>query len=175
MNKTKQKLQEKGIKFFHIITGNKKECFLKILERPSIRRYLPLLEKDIVKTTQLILKENWLGGDKEIQTDSEEFLSAMSVINKMFESKDATIKKEENYYIIKVDKYSCKVRKPNISELGTIISLSERDPIKSNEVFLDKCWLSGDEIIKTQDDLFFGVSAVLGEIITFKNATLKKN
>lgn len=46
--------------------------------------------------------------------------------------------------------------------------------MKYNEFLLNNCWLEGDEIIKTDDALFLGVSAQLAEIIEMKEATLKK-
>ena len=48
------------------------------------------------------------------------------------------------------------------------------DPIRSNEVLLENCWLGGDESVKTDDSKFMGVSPVLAEIIQVKEATLKK-
>ena len=45
---------------------------------------------------------------------------------------------------------------------------------KHGKFLLNNCWLEGDEIIKTDDALFLGVSAQLAEIIEIKEATLKK-
>lgn len=46
--------------------------------------------------------------------------------------------------------------------------------IKFNETLLNGCWLGGNPIIKTRDDLFLGVSAVLHELIDVKEAVLEK-
>ena len=46
--------------------------------------------------------------------------------------------------------------------------------MKYNEIMLRNCWLAGDEEIKTDDALFLGVSAKLGELIDIKEAELKK-
>ena len=53
-------------------------------------------------------------------------------------------------------------------------SIGTKDPIKFNEVILKSCWLGGDEVIKTDDALFMGVSQVLAEVIQVREASIEK-
>ena len=50
----------------------------------------------------------------------------------------------------------------------------QNDPIKFSELILNSCWLAGDEQIKTDDELFMGVSQLLGEMIKIKSFELEK-
>jgi len=46
--------------------------------------------------------------------------------------------------------------------------------MKFNEIVLNNCWISGDETIKTNDELFFAVVAKLNALIEVKSAEIKK-
>ncbi|MCO5290517.1 MAG: hypothetical protein M9959_02135 [Chitinophagaceae bacterium] len=65
------------------------------------------------------------------------------------------------------------LRKPDRKLIGYSGSI-QNNPIKSNEVLLNGCWLAGDEDIKTNDALFFGISNKLGELIKAKEGELVK-
>lgn len=67
----------------------------------------------------------------------------------------------------------CYLKKPDRKTMKYVASVGD-DPIRGNEVLLDCCWLGGDEAIKTDDELFFGVSGQLNEIIQIKEAAIKK-
>jgi hypothetical protein len=42
------------------------------------------------------------------------------------------------------------------------------------ETMLNNCWLGGCDDFKTDDELFFGVSAQLGQLVTVKKVELSK-
>lgn len=65
------------------------------------------------------------------------------------------------------------LRKPSRKTVS-YSSAVQNNPIKSNEVLLNGCWLAGDEEIKTDDRLFYGVSRKLGELIEAKTGELEK-
>jgi hypothetical protein len=75
-------------------------------------------------------------------------------------------------YCITVDDKSCYLRKPNRKTLGYAMVAGKENYIKFNEVLLKDCWLGGDEIIKTDDELFFAVSSKFGELVNAKEAEL---
>ncbi len=77
-------------------------------------------------------------------------------------------------YEIAVDGKKCYLRKPDRKTLSYASAVGTSDPLKFSEVMLNNCWLGGDEVIKTDDELFLGVSARLGELIETKEAELKK-
>ena len=70
---------------------------------------------------------------------------------------------------------SCILRKPTRKEINYAMITSQKSGmLKFNEVILAKCWLLGDEEIKTEDYLFMGISGTLDEIISSAEATIKK-
>ena len=70
---------------------------------------------------------------------------------------------------VTVDGHVGYLKKPDRRTLSFASSVGTKDP-----VLLNNCWLGGSEAIKTDDALFFGVSAVLGELIVVKEAELVK-
>lgn len=66
------------------------------------------------------------------------------------------------------------VKKPNRKVLSATISLIERDPVKATEILMENCWIAGFERIKTDDELFFGASAGMGDLIKVRTGALKK-
>lgn len=66
------------------------------------------------------------------------------------------------------------VKSPNRNELSYASTISKSDPMRFNEAILQKCWLDGDEELKTNDELFMGVSQQLDEIIQIADAKIKK-
>lgn len=66
------------------------------------------------------------------------------------------------------------IRNPNRDEMRIIFSTISTDPIKAYEIILQNCWLTGDTEIRTDDDLFFGVTAQLGVVVDFAKASIKK-
>jgi len=81
-------------------------------------------------------------------------------------------KKHGDVWRISVDGSVCYLRKPNRTVMRAFFSTN--DFIKKNEILLENCWLGGDESIKTDDDKFFGASAVLSDLIDFSEAKLVK-
>ncbi len=79
-----------------------------------------------------------------------------------------------NVFKIEVDGKMAFLRSPSRKVLGYASTTGQKDPMKFNEILLNNCWLAGDEVIKTDDSLFMGVSAKLAEIIEVKEATLEK-
>ena len=75
---------------------------------------------------------------------------------------------------VTVDGHIGYLKKPDRKTISYASSIGTKDPVKFNELILANCWLGGSEEIKTDDALFFGVSAVLGELIEAKSAELVK-
>lgn len=73
---------------------------------------------------------------------------------------------------VEVDGKACFLKKPDRKTLGYASTV--KDTIKYNEIVLNGSWLAGDEELKTNDSLFFAVSAKLGELIETKEADLVK-
>lgn len=51
-------------------------------------------------------------------------------------------------------------------------TVSQNNTLKGNEVLMKAMWLGGSEDIQNDDELFFGASAKLAEIITVREAEL---
>ena len=73
-----------------------------------------------------------------------------------------------------VEGHTCYLKKPSRKVISMATTIGQTDPIKFSEIMLNNCWLGGDEIIRTDDELFLSVSAKLAELISIKEAELKK-
>ncbi len=71
-----------------------------------------------------------------------------------------------------VDGHIGYVRKPDRHALSYASTTAQSNPLKSNEMLLNACWLGGSEAIKTDDELFYGAVAKLAELVTVKEAEL---
>ena len=87
---------------------------------------------------------------------------------------EAWKKKHGSVYSVTVDSKTAYLKKPVRKALSAAAVLGKTDPMKYNEVLLNNCWLGGDEEIKTNDELFLGVSSKLADLIEIKEAELKK-
>lgn len=76
-------------------------------------------------------------------------------------------------YKVEIDGKVCFLHKPDRKVLGYVASIAN-NPIKQSEALLNNCWVDGDDEIKTNDELFFGVSAKLNELILIKQAEIVK-
>ena len=83
-------------------------------------------------------------------------------------------KEHTNVYEISVDGYHCYLKSPTRQILSMAAVASQENPIRGNEVLLEKCWLGGDEIIKTDDTLFLATGKQITKIIETKEASLEK-
>lgn len=77
-------------------------------------------------------------------------------------------------YKIEVDDKVCFIHKPTRQILDLANASSTKKTSLFNETILKNCWLAGDKDMVNVDDYFFGAGNVLGEIIKFKEAQLKK-
>ncbi len=86
---------------------------------------------------------------------------------------DAWKKKHSDVFEVSVDGKFGYLKKPDRKTIAYASSV-QNNPIKSNEIILNNCWIGGDEEIKTDDSLFMSVQAVLGNILEVKQAELVK-
>jgi len=77
-------------------------------------------------------------------------------------------------YAYEVDGNVAYLRKADRKTIAAAQSIAGSDAIRYNEILLENCWLGGDEIIKTDDAYFLGISSFLAELIQIKVGELKK-
>jgi len=87
---------------------------------------------------------------------------------------EAAKAKYKAVFEITVEDKKCWLHKPDRNVLDLANSASSKKSSKFNETILRNCWLAGDKDIVEEDDYFYGASTQLDELITFKNAELKK-
>ena len=73
------------------VTG-KKVAYLKTPSRKVIGMAQSIAGKDTIKFGEIIMKNCWLGGNEEIQTDDSLFLSANAVLGNIIKLKTASLK-----------------------------------------------------------------------------------
>jgi len=67
----------------------------------------------------------------------------------------------------------CYLRKPTRAELSYSMTLGH-NPLKSDEVLLQGCWIDGDMEIQTNDEYFLAARLYMGNLVNKKEAELKK-
>lgn len=83
-------------------------------------------------------------------------------------------KEHGRIFKIEVDGHVGYFKTPDRKILGFAAVTGDKDPIKYNEAVMNNCFIGGSEAIKTDDSLFLGASAKLGELIQIKEATLEE-
>ena len=83
-------------------------------------------------------------------------------------------KKHGEVYEITVGDKVCYLHKPTRQVLSLAMSKAQTNPLAFGETIVNNCWLGGDEIIKTDDSYFLGLSGKLDDLINIKTAELKK-
>lgn len=102
----------------------------------------------------------------------------------VFENNDKTsLTKEEiegfkkeygGVFLITVEDKKCYLHTPTRVILDAAHAASAKRSSKYNEVVIRSCWLAGDKIILDDDEYFLSASTHLDEMITFKEAGIKK-
>jgi len=77
-------------------------------------------------------------------------------------------------YFISVEDKSGLCKKPDRKTLSAFMSVSQKDPLRANEILLKNCMLAGDAALIEDDDYFLSASAQLAELIEIKQGELKK-
>jgi hypothetical protein len=73
--------------------GEPYTCYLKKPDRKTIAVVSPLVNTNPVKGNEVLLQNCWLGGDRDIQTNDDLFLSAAAKLGELFNIKEAEIAK----------------------------------------------------------------------------------
>lgn len=81
-------------------------------------------------------------------------------------------KKYGKVFGIKVGGHIAYLKKPDRKVLGYASAAGKNDPIKFNEVIINNCFIGGSEAVKTEDELFFGASSTIVDLIQVKEAEL---
>ncbi len=87
---------------------------------------------------------------------------------------EAWKKEHKQIFELDVEGRKCWLKKPGRETIRYAMQKGMADPFAQAEVFLEECWLGGDEAIKADDDLFISASWELQNLITLKVASLKK-
>ncbi|MDZ4212933.1 MAG: hypothetical protein U1C59_14590 [Methylotenera sp.] len=75
-------------------------------------------------------------------------------------------------FVIELDGKKCFLHKPNRQILDA--ANLQKKSSAFNETLLKNCWIAGDKEFVTHDEFFFPACKRLDELITFKDAELKK-
>lgn len=77
---------------FELSVGDKK-CYLKTPDRKTLSYAATVGANDNLKFNEVILKNCWLGGDEEIQTNDGLFLSAAAALPQLIQIQEAKLVK----------------------------------------------------------------------------------
>lgn len=80
-----------------------------------------------------------------------------------------------NVWEVVIGESVCYLKKASRLTLRAALTFLDKDRIKYMEIIVDNCWLGGDENIKKEDDSFYGLMAVVPELVEAKDAEIKKH
>ena len=83
-------------------------------------------------------------------------------------------KQHGTVFQVSVDGKEGYLKKPDRKTLSYAMTNAQTNPLGFAEVILENCWLGGDEVIKTDDSLFFAAAGQIDKLIEIKEAELKK-
>ncbi len=87
----------------------------------------------------------------------------------------AELKKEYgDVFCIEVEDKKCFIHKPTRQILDLANASSAKKSSMFNETILKNCWLAGDKDVVFDDNYFMAAGSILGEVVVFKTAELKK-
>lgn len=178
----KKSFKEKNIEYYTMKIEDK-EFYISNIERVTLKKVGKLLEDKPIKAYEIILKDIFLGGDRDVLTDSTIFLSAMEGILGLIEPYEISVNEKNKQFHVEIkndhlikNRKKCVLKKLTIPDLTIVMHrYNMGDIFGSTEYMLDKCWVSGDEEIKTDNRLFMSVMSVTQNLIQIKNYSLKKN
>jgi len=65
-------------------------------------------------------------------------------------------------------------RKADRPTLSAAMKFGSSDPMKFNDTLFTNCWLAGDDVIKTDDDMYLAASTAFAGTVKIREAELKK-
>ena len=72
----------------------------------------------------------------------------------------------------------CIIRHPAIKTTNKVLNYlfgENRDMLKAGKIILDDCWIAGDDVIRTDEELNGEVAFAASTTVEFKIAEVKKN
>jgi len=175
-------LKEKGIEYYTISIDNTK-FYISEIPRITLKKVSHLLTAKPINAFEIILKDIFLGGDKNVFTDTDIFLSAMQVIMDTVTPFELFVTKDDKKHTFKClikdeDKKlaSFELKQMDIATLSAVYAMQDRgDVFGAGEYIFDKCWLNGDPEVKTDNRLFITALGVIEHMFNIKTANIKKN
>jgi len=178
----KKSFAEKNITYYTINIEDI-EFYISDIERITLKKIGKLLEDKPMRAYEIILKDVFLGGDRDVFEDSTIFLSAMEPVLNLIEPYDLSIDEKDKQFHVEIkndrlikNRKHCVLKSLEIGDLTKIVDMYNRgDIFGATEYMLDVCWISGDEDIKTNNKLFMSVIKVVEKLIQVKHYSIKKN
>jgi len=95
MNATKEQIQEWKAKYGDVfcITVEGKSCYLKKPSRKALGYASMAGKENPLKFNEVLLKDCWIAGDEDIQTNDDLFLAVSAKIGEIIEVKEAELVK----------------------------------------------------------------------------------
>lgn len=83
-------------------------------------------------------------------------------------------KEYQDIYLVTVEDKKCYLHKPTRQTLDLALSSREKKRSLYGETILKNCWIAGNKEILEEDEYFYAATSQLDDLITFKDAELKK-
>jgi hypothetical protein len=89
---------------------------------------------------------------------------------------DSLKKKHGEIFLIAVDDKECLLRKPTMRDIEAAMAVRTKkgNPIEFSKTIVQNCWITGHEVMRTNDDLYLAVCQKVDELVEIKEASIAK-
>lgn len=134
------------------------------------------LKPDMLAYKEAILKGSFIGGNDAIYKQDDCFYAACVELDKLLEFQAVEVKAvkkdKQDVYRISANEKIAYISQPSRKDVATMLMLD--DDVKKAEYLLDKCWLSGDECFKEEDEYFLPIHSSVEFVLGSKRAAVGK-
>lgn len=159
----------------HVPFDDGKSCYLTIPTRKILGLAYAKGAKDPLGSAEVIVKNCWLGGDPEIQTEAGYLIGISEVTQELSDAKAVEVHLTSTGFLFDFeDGLMCEIKTPDRNQASLAMMAGRRDPMAMVESILQSCWMSGDERIKTGTGYLITLVQKVDEILAVKTAQVKK-
>lgn len=149
-----------------------------VLKKPNrqiLAQMLAATRKDPLGAADVILSQCLIEGDKSIKEKPGYLHQINKMIDDIFGKQACMMEFQEDgrALIVFADDKTCTLRPATRQEYSAAQAASKINPIRFIEDMLKKCWIEGDEDIKTSSAHLLGFAEILDQFVSYTGEIIK--